>query len=100
MAPSIRSFSCSALGIAIKTIATRHIARIWSQLVTLTDLAAKKVREFLATPAQPEAGLRVAVKGGGCSGCQDHLALDDKHDGDEVVDFDGIRILVDEQSLR
>jgi iron-sulfur cluster assembly protein len=69
-------------------------------VVTLTDIAAKKVSEFLATQEQPEAGLRVAVKGGGCSGFQYQLALDERHDGDEVFDYDGIRILVDEQSLR
>src|SRR3954469_13988582 len=69
-------------------------------MVTLTDIAAKKVSEFLSTQEQPEAGLRVAVKGGGCSGFQYQLALDERHDGDEVFDFDGIRILVDEASLR
>src|SRR3954468_4985635 len=99
-APSMRSFKCSAVGIAIKTIATPGIARIRSQMVTLTDIAAKKVSEFLATQEQPEAGLRVAVKGGGCSGFQYQLALDERHDGDQVFDYDGIRILVDEQSLR
>jgi iron-sulfur cluster assembly protein len=69
-------------------------------MVTLTDIAAKKVSEFLNSQEQPEAGLRVAVKGGGCSGFQYQLALDERHDGDQVFDFDGIRILVDEQSLR
>ena len=39
-------------------------------MVTLTDIAAKKVSEFLNSQEQPEAGLRVAVKGGGCSGFQ------------------------------
>ena len=69
-------------------------------MVTLTDIAAKKVGEFLSTQEQPEAGLRVAVKGGGCSGFQYQLALDESKDGDQVFDFEGIRIFVDEQSLR
>jgi iron-sulfur cluster assembly accessory protein len=69
-------------------------------MVTLTDIAAKKVSEFLATQEQAEAGLRVAVKGGGCSGFQYQLALDEKHDGDQVFDHEGIRIIVDEMSLR
>src|SRR4051794_33630773 len=99
-APSMRSFSCSADGIAIQRIAAGLEARIWSQMVTLTDIAAKKVNEFLSSQEQPEAGLRVAVKGGGCSGFQYQLALDERHDGDQVFDYDGIRILVDEQSLR
>ena len=44
-------------------------------MVTLTDIAAKKVGEFLSSQDQPEAGLRVAVKGGGCSGFQYQLAV-------------------------
>jgi iron-sulfur cluster assembly accessory protein len=69
-------------------------------MVTLTEIATKKVTEFLATQEHAEAGLRVAVKGGGCSGFQYQLALDESRDGDQVFEHEGIRILVDEQSLR
>jgi iron-sulfur cluster assembly protein len=69
-------------------------------MVTLTDIATKKVGEFLSTQENENAGLRVAVKGGGCSGFQYQLALDESRDGDQVFDFEGIRIFVDEQSLR
>src|SRR3954465_12852152 len=69
-------------------------------MVTLTDIAAKKVGEFLASQEQPEAGLRAGVKGGGCSGFQYQLALDEKHDDDQGFHYGGIRILVDEQGLR
>ena len=69
-------------------------------MVTLTEIATEKVSSFLAGHEQPEAGLRVAVKGGGCSGFQYQLALDERRDGDEVFEHEGIRILVDEQSLR
>jgi len=69
-------------------------------MVTLTDIATKKVGEFLSTQENDNAGLRVAVKGGGCSGFQYQLALDESRDGDQVFDFEGIRIFVDEQSLR
>jgi iron-sulfur cluster assembly protein len=69
-------------------------------MVTLTEIATKKVGEFLATQEQPEAGLRVAVKGGGCSGFQYQLALDEARDDDKVFEHEGIRILVDAQSLQ
>lgn len=68
-------------------------------MVTLTEIAARKVGEFLQQHEQGDAGLRVAVKGGGCSGFQYQLALDERRDGDCIFDFDGIRIIVDEQSL-
>jgi iron-sulfur cluster assembly accessory protein len=69
-------------------------------MVTLTDIAARKVGEFLSSQEQQEAGLRVAVRGGGCSGFQYQLALDEQREGDRVFDHDGIRIIVDEMSLR
>src|ERR687896_2285890 len=69
-------------------------------MVTLTDIAARKVGEFLDTQEHANAGLRVAVRGGGCSGFQYQLALDETRDGDKVFDHDGIRIIVDELSLQ
>jgi iron-sulfur cluster assembly protein len=70
-------------------------------MVTLTDFAAEKVRAFLATQEAPgEAGLRVGVRGGGCSGFQYALALDEQRDGDHVFEDHGIRLIVDPQSLQ
>ncbi len=69
-------------------------------MVTLTDIAAEKVRGFLAGEDQPDgAGLRVAVRGGGCSGFQYALALDEKRDDDNVFEDRGIPVLVDPASL-
>ena len=70
-------------------------------VVTLTDVAAQKIGTLLSgQSAEGDIGLRVAVRGGGCSGFQYQLALDEKRDGDKVFEHDGIRILVDEHSLR
>jgi iron-sulfur cluster assembly protein len=70
-------------------------------MITLTDKGAEKVREFLdAQSAVAEtAGLRVGVRGGGCSGFQYALAFDEQRSGDEVFEDKGIRLLVDEPSL-
>lgn len=70
-------------------------------MISLTDKGAEKVREFLATQeaTAPTAGLRVGVRGGGCSGFQYALAFDEERDGDEVFEDRGIRLLVDTQSL-
>jgi iron-sulfur cluster assembly accessory protein len=67
-------------------------------MVTLTDIATEKVKAFLETEdaAASGAGLRVGVRGGGCSGFQYSLALDEQRDDEQV----GIRVLVDSASLR
>jgi iron-sulfur cluster assembly accessory protein len=69
--------------------------------VTFTEKGAEKVREFLGSQGEQaeSAGLRVGVRGGGCSGFQYQLAFDEQHDGDATFDFEGLKILVDGQSL-
>jgi iron-sulfur cluster assembly protein len=71
-------------------------------MVTLTDRGADKVREFLAQQSQvaDTAGLRVGVRGGGCSGFQYNLAFDNQRDNDEVFESHGIKLLVDRTSLQ
>ncbi len=70
-------------------------------MVTITDLGAQKVREFLdAQDADAGvAGLRVGVRGGGCSGFQYQLAFDEQRDGDEIFESHGLKLLVDTASL-
>ncbi len=70
-------------------------------MVILTEIAATKVREFMnGQSAGDGVGLRVGVRGGGCSGFQYALALDEKNDDDHVFDASGIPVLVDPASLR
>jgi iron-sulfur cluster assembly accessory protein len=72
-----------------------------THMVTLTDIAAEKVSTFLAGQEPTEgAGLRVGVRGGGCSGFQYALALDEQRDGDHVFEDHGIRVIVDDASLQ
>ena len=70
-------------------------------MITLTDKGAEKVREFLSgqVGSSATAGLRVGVRGGGCSGFQYALAFDEQRDGDAVFEDKGIRLLVDRPSL-
>ena len=69
--------------------------------VFFTETGAKKVREFLETQDADLslAGLRVGVRGGGCSGFQYALAFDSERSGDTVFEDHGLRILVDGPSL-
>ncbi len=69
-------------------------------MLKITSLAATKVQEFLQQNGRPEAGLRVRVVGGGCSGFQYQLALDDSaSEGDEVFEQEGVKLFVDPRSF-
>ena len=70
-------------------------------MISFTDNGAEKVKEFLSAQSADvqTSGLRVGVRGGGCSGFQYALAFDSQRDGDEVFEDHGLRILVDGPSL-
>ena len=68
-------------------------------LITLTPLAAAKVKELLAE--EPDGGalvLRVAIQGGGCSGFQYGLGFDSIAEGDVELEVDGVPVVVDPMS--
>ena len=71
-------------------------------MITLTDKGAEKVQEFLASQAAvaETAGLRVGVRGGGCSGFQYALAFDQAKDDDHVFTVDGVSVIVDKVSMQ
>ncbi|MGD9694479.1 MAG: HesB/IscA family protein [Thermoleophilia bacterium] len=68
-------------------------------MVTLTHEAKDKLRELIAAEGDPRAGLRVQVVPGGCSGFEYALSLSGPEDGDEVVESDGVRVIVDRFSV-
>jgi len=71
-------------------------------LIEITDKGAEKVHEFL-TAQQADAavaGLRVGVRGGGCSGFQYQLAFDEQRENDVVFESHGLKLLVDGESLQ
>jgi iron-sulfur cluster assembly accessory protein len=67
--------------------------------VTITDTAAEKIRDLVAA-ADTEQVLRIAVKGGGCSGFQYALALDAAKDDDKVFEHNGVAVAVDKVSMQ
>src|SRR5215510_4562507 len=69
--------------------------------VTLSDKAAEKIKDLLGASADADAqALRVAVRGGGCSGFQYALALDQPKDDDHVFEHDGVSVVVDKVSMQ
>ena len=70
-----------------------------TSIINMTPAAADKVRELLAQENDPSLALRVFVAGGGCSGLQYGMTLDEEQDGDTVITISGFHILVDEMSM-
>ncbi len=78
-------------------------------MITVTDSAVKQLQSILAD--EPDAadkgagrgaarGLRIFVEHGGCAGLQYGMALDERKDGDSVVEREGVQVLVDEESAK
>ncbi len=72
-----------------------------SDPITLSDKAATKVKELLGAQENgTEQALRVAVRGGGCSGFQYALAFDAPKADDHRFEAEGVTIVVDKTSMQ
>ena len=76
--------------------------------ITLTERAAKEVQRIIQEHRdsgliKPEDRiyLRLSVRGGGCSGFQNKLDLDDRYNekADELLECHGVPVVVDRKSL-
>jgi len=67
--------------------------------VMLTDTAAGKAKALLDQEGRDDLKLRIAVQPGGCAGLKYQLFFDERDlDGDQVQDFNGLRLVVDRMS--
>ena len=68
--------------------------------VTISEKAAEKIKYFASKEGITEnIGLRVAVKGGGCSGLTYDLDItDQERESDKVVEQYGVKVMVDKKS--
>jgi iron-sulfur cluster assembly protein len=66
-------------------------------MLTLTDNAISEVKKFIESEAAgPEAGLRIRVVPGGCSGFSYSMQIEDgPRQGDEILDTFGLRVFID-----
>ena len=71
------------------------------QQIKITDRAALEIKRVMSENKIPEAsGLRMGVKGGGCSGFTYVLGFDERSaDTDKIFEASGVRVFVDERSL-
>ncbi len=74
-------------------------AAVEANIINMTPAAADKVRELLTQENDPSLGLRIFVAGGGCSGLQYGMTLDEQQEGDTIIAQDGFNVLVDEMSI-
>ncbi|MCG8017680.1 MAG: iron-sulfur cluster assembly accessory protein [Candidatus Thiodiazotropha sp. 'RUGA'] len=65
-------------------------------MLTLTENAQKAISRFIKGSETPVGGLRISVTGGGCSGLQYGMALEESaNDEDAVIEIDELKIFVD-----
>ena len=68
-------------------------------MITVTDTAVKQLQTLISeNPDSFGKGLRILVEAGGCAGMQYGMALDFRKEGDEVIERDGVQVLVDASS--
>ena len=66
--------------------------------IDISSTAAEKIRNIMKTKKIPEGyGLRVGVKGGGCSGMSYVLGFDKEREKDQTYEIDGIPVLMDKR---
>ena len=67
--------------------------------IQLTHEAIEEVKQMIAKENRQNAGLRIGVKGGGCSGLSYFLNFDQKHETDNEFNFEGLPVYVDPKSF-
>ena len=70
-----------------------------SNVLSLSDAAAERVRGRLRVASSPVTGLRVSVEKGGCAGMSYKMDLAEPSPGDEVVEQEGARVIIDAKAV-
>lgn len=68
------------------------------RLVNATEAAVAELKRLLENESAEVTGVRMAVKGGGCSGLSYVLDFDRERDGDNVVEMGGVTFYMDRKS--
>lgn len=66
--------------------------------VTVTDKASSQVKNLISE-LPDDVGLRLAVKGGGCSGLSYDLQFTSEEEGDTIFENDGYKVFMDQKSM-
>ena len=74
-----------------------------AEMISVTEAAAVKIANLLGEEKKPEAGLRVFVQGGGCSGFQYGLMIEEgagDAEADKIFQSNGVKLFIDPISIR
>lgn len=68
-------------------------------MIIVTESAVKQLQSILEDePGAAAKGLRIFVEHGGCAGLQYGMALDERKEGDSVIEREGVQVFVDQES--
>ena len=87
----------------METTNVANMTTVATDPITVTTAAASKITTLLSEEQKQEAGLRVFVQGGGCSGFQYGLMIEEgagDADSDRVFQSNGVTLFVDPISIR
>lgn len=74
---------------------------VTESVINVSPVAASKIAELLAEENKQDSGLRVFVQGGGCSGFQYGLMIEESPgETDQVFESNGVKLYVDPISVR
>src|SRR5579872_2401173 len=68
-----------------------------TQLITVSELAAAEIKRLLPSETN-KSGLRLEIKGGGCSGMSYGLSFDNAKENDHIIETQGVKVFVDPKS--
>jgi iron-sulfur cluster assembly protein len=70
------------------------------QVITLSEKAAKRVKEIIAQAKEPIIGVRVGVESGGCAGMSYVMEYaKDVKPNEEVIEDKGVKVLIDPKAI-
>ena len=70
------------------------------QVITLSDRAAKRVKEIIAGAKEPIIGVRVGVSSGGCAGMSYVMEYaKNANSNDEIIEDKGVKVLIDPKAI-
>ncbi len=69
-------------------------------MIQVTDPAFRQLQVLVSEQEDPAKGLRIYVEHGGCAGLQYGMGLDYAKEGDEIVERDGLKVIIDAESVQ